>query len=1542
MHKLTAVVTACVMIAGCAFGEVAVGGSGKGVSISNGLTKINVVLKDGDAVGFEVFSTVKGELQVALVELSSSARWKAKTVESGKKGTGSFSSAFFTLKGMDTAGTKGTPEFGPDSYITVSLDEGNPFPQVEFKFDLKSFNADKWESAWGSGCPMYFLRCTLDEAQCFYQGGELFPSPTFDPYPITMPQMSGDWSPSRWSYAPAIGANPVPAMGLWAPQIKKFVGYEFQHSRSTNRSEKFIASSYCAGEDAHPKQFFTLLYPYAKGQWRKLRYPDKPAVIGTHFRVIYNLDLPSFQDPNDFVIHYIYRTYLDLLPDCPKMNDLSWMKGTQGSPDEYGALLLYDMGKRKGKPGRGASRLYVKYDQSEKQFFKAGATQLIGHQTGKAINLAYLVNNQNAIKDYKAQIEFLLPKAIEKTYENGDKCWVWNHPLEGAFNDGYKGDAATSTQHMFNWSIAEAMLYIYINEKDESYLKYIDGMLLWTKHYLYDRAGMADIPQSIFSMGAGNGGEFCLDYYYTFRNDPKRKELAKQAFDLAKMVVFRNVYYYTDDPDNYDELDPTFLMQAVNAQYWLGMVTWGEMGRIPEMLMQIYAETGDPVAKYITRGCLERFFWGARNTKLEFWENIDVFGESNGEKGKGSGGWGACNFKRYAQPVGDALARVVMGQGGAMAFCVKTFAVDIADYCYEPENNFEFKVTVDKSLAGAPLGEFGLIATAPRRDLRGKKVYLNGKELESGTFVISTIGEDVFLGAVKAGDVVTVGDIKAHKPLKTEQEKVRVIPKGKYVKEDAFALLNLYPVADTKIDATWQGDWGGYIPGKRYVSGIPCLMIDPVFNSDKTAVGGGVQVPVDEKVQAIFVFASTGGRIGKIGDYTVAYSDNTTQNFELVGGADAFAGNPYYKRTWQIKMYPNILPAEKSVKSIVFSKGSMIFAVTLQLLRTEDASKAIEIMKSATEMKMMAESNYNYQSPDKKNPLDLAWWNKDWHYRTLIQLGAGSVDRQDPIIRIKEDFSLLLEQAGVSDAFDTNSVRVVEYDAAGKASEIPAQFDCVQGEKARGEAVWIIPGKMKAGEKKNFCIYFDTVKNPKTPVKPEIKYSTDNGVLLVETGKGGARLEFSLDGSARGPRLESVIFDNENNNDFDNQENVLGPSGYNEGYGDLTVCQDPICWFNFGGLQDASAVADVVSSGPVSLTVKISNKELYGGGKGSLDSGTKVVGYADWYFRFFKNQKRIDQWVDINLLSSGHKWTRELTARYGLNTSEGAGASGEGGVFYAFNSELAAVVLEDEAGRKKPGIVFTEDGGVIQVGFERYDKKGMYYPGRWFIVPGGQPAEYYNSQAMLFPFAQYAVEVLGKSGVEKLEPKPVQPKAFDTKREMAAPEEGEAAAKPAAAALTFSDSVYLIMGKKDVSFGLKRKDNPDEGRSKSGTRAGKECGYPGENKNGPGRMFYFDIDDKFIADAKTQKFTIAVEYFDEGPSAGLEYDSTDEAVQKCPTAGAFKDYPEKIEIEDSGKWKTFTFRIEDGRFNNSCNGADFRFSAEGEFCISRITITKAK
>jgi len=1527
------------MARGCASGEVVVSGSGKSASISNGLTKINVVLRNGDAIGFEIFSLTGWEKQVALVELSSSGRWKAKTVESGKKGTGSFSSAFFTLKNIDTSGTNGTPEFGPESYITVSLEEGNTFPYVEFKLDLKSFDREKWESAWNGRCPMYFLRCTLDEAQCFYQGGVLYPSPTYDPYPMTMPQMTGDWS-NRWSYAPAIGAHPIPAMGLWAPQIKKFVAYEFQHARSTDRSEKFIANAYCAGEDEHPKQFFTLLYPYAKNIWRALRYPEnKPVVLHTHFRIIYALDLPSHKDPNDWVIHYIYHTYIDLLPPCPKMNDLSWMKGAQANPDAYGQLLLYDMGKHKSYPKSADwGRLFSRYEECEKQFFKPGTIQLHCHQIGKTMKYAYLVNDQKKIQQIKDQIEYLIPKAIEKTYENGDRCWVWNHPLEGSFNDGYRGEKATTTQHMFNWGIAEAMLYVYLNEKDERLLKYIDGILLWTKHYLYDRAGMADIPQSVFSMGAGNGGEFCLDYYYAFRDDPERKALAKQAFELAKMVVFRNVYYYTDDPDQNDILDPAFLLQAVNSHYWLGMVTWGEMGRIPEMLIQIYAETGDPVAKYITRGCLERFFWGAKNTKIEFWENIDVFGESNGEKGKGSGGWGGCDFRRYAEPLGDAVMRIVMGRGGAMAFCKKTFACDIADYSYEPESNFEFKVTVDRSLSGAPSGEFGIIATAPRHRLHGKKVFVNGNEIDSSQYVVSTIGEDLFIKAVKPGDVVTIGDIRKHKPLEIEKEKVRTIPVEKYIKEDAFAMLNLYPVADVKIDATWQGEWGGFIPGKRYVSGIPCYLIDPVLNSDRAAVSGGVQIPVEEKIKAVFVFASTGGKTGKIGEYTLSYADNSTQTFELIGGMEAFAGSPFYKKNWQINLYPGFLPSEKFVKSIVFSQGCEVFAITFQTKDTERSTEVLENMRANSEIKAMIESNYNYQSPQKISSLDLPWWNRDWHYRTLVQIGSGSIERIDAVVRIKEDFSLLLEQAGIQDAFDTNSVRVVEYDASGKMlGEIPAQFDCIPGESARGEVVWIIPGKFRAGEKRNFCIYFDTVKNPKKPSGPEIKYTIDESLLTVETGKGGVKFEFSLDGNGRGPRIESVIFDNEGSGDFDQQPNVLGPSGYNEGYGDLTNCQDSICWFNFGGLQENNAVAEVIHNGPVSLTVRVSNKELYGGGKGSKASGTKVVGIADWYFRFYKNQKRIEQWVNIDLHSGQHKWTRELQVRYGLNSKEGALTNTEGGVYYAANEEIAAVAMDDEQARKRVSVVYTDDGGVIQVGFERLEKKGRYYPGRWLLVPGGKSREYYASQVAMFPFVQYAVELLGSSGIERPLPKAIQPGQFDTRIEIRSV---EGQAEPAK--ITFSDSVYIILGKKDMCFGLKRKDNPDEGRSKSTTKSGKECGYPGANPHGPGRMFYFDIDDRFIADAKTQKFTINIEYFDEGVPFGLEYDSTDESVQKCPIPGAFKDYPEKVEIEDSGKWKTFTFNIEDARFNNSCNGADFRFSGEGEFYIAKITIMKVK
>lgn len=1317
----------CLLFLGNIYADVSVTGEGKNLSISNGKTKISAIVKGSGVIGFRVLSLEGGkEIEVAPVELSSSGKWTALTVESGKDKD----RVWFVLKDIDTKGTGGTPQLGKDSFVKVQLDGDNPFPLIEFRLNVQSFDGGRWESSWQTKCPMYFLRCTLDEAQCFYQGGELYPSPTIDPYPISMGEMKGQWA-NNWSYAPAVGAHPVPAMGLWAPQLKKFVAYEFQHSRSTEKSDKYIGNAFCAGQPDHPSassgrvpsQFFTLLYPHARS-WIHLTYLDGPVLIASHFRIIYNLNIPAWEDPNMFVMNYIHKTYYDLLPSCPKMNDLSWLNRQY---DLYGALLISDIKKRTYSKTVGRIRLFSRYEECEKQFFKPGAVQLNGHIVRDRIAYAYLVGDKQAIDTLKSEIEYLIPKAIKKSYEDGD-AYVWEHPLEGSFQDRLGGEKATSTQNMFNWAIAEAMLQVYMNEKIEKYLPYIDGMLTWSRHYLYDIAGMADLPWAVFSMAAGNAGEFLLDYYYFFRNDPLRKKKAEEAFRLARVIFYRNTYSYTDDPDETDWLDPTYLLQAVNSKYWIGIVTWGEMGRIPMMAIPIYVDTGDPILKYIIRGCLERFPFGVCKKDGSFYENIDVFGMWH--KGQGSGGWGSSNFRRYTEPVADAIMRVVVGTKAAIAFDKGTFAVDVADYCYEPEGNFRFRISVNKTLQNAPSEAFSIIITYPYRSLKGKQVSVNDVRLGEDRYLISTCGEDVYVSGVKDGDVVTVGELKNREPFKVIEPKFREAVKDKFLTYDVFKMVNLYPFANTVLNNTWQGEWGGLYTDRLFFRGIPYFIVEPELNQGKAAAGGDKEViiPVDEQVKSIFVFASTGGKIGKIGEYEILYSSGKSEKVELKGGIEVRKGIKYLKKEWEIDMFGFFPPEFREVKSIRVPQGLTVFAITLQAGESERSRTTLKALNDYIEEKNAVQSHTNYQVPGEKSRIEADWWNKDWHYRFLVEIGSREYDRLDHIVRIKEDFGLVLKQIGVDDALDANSVRVVEYNPSGKiARQVLAQFDPGPAQD-KGEILFIIPGRFKAGDKKLFYSYFDTMKNQKKLEKPSIEYSFDNYSVTIDAKEKGVRMEFSII-PKRGPRVDGIYFGGE--------DNLLGPSGYVGGYGTLTAVTDGQCWYNFGSLQEENAVPRVIHNGPLSLTLAISGIEAFG----TPPQKPSRKGDATWFFQFFKGEKRFDEWVNTSIRSNPG-WTRKLQVRYGLREWGSAGNFEKGDFKYASTGNMVALPLQDFPDRVQVVTLFTTDGNVLQIELEKMEGTGEYYSDRWRILPADLTVEDYIGNVKMISINQFSAEVL--------------------------------------------------------------------------------------------------------------------------------------------------------------------------------------------------------
>jgi len=165
------------------------------------------------------------------------------------------------------------------------------------------------------------------------------------------------------------------------------------------------------------------------------------------------------------------------------------------------------------------------------------------------------------------------------------------------------------------------------------------------------------------------------------------------------------------------------------------------------------------------------------------------------------------------------------------------------------------------------------------------------------------------------------------------------------------------------------------------------------------------------------------------------------------------------------------------------------------------------------------------------------------------------------------------------------------------------------------------------------------------------------------------------------------------------------------------------------------------------------------------------------------------------------------------------------------------------------------------------------------------------------------------------------------------------------------NSVWIILTKKPQKNGLYLLEKGAEGDNEPVTKGGREAWQSkGVNNAVPDNpdaspFMYFRITKKIFKKGAAPKVKIIVEYFDEGEAeVGLEYDSSDESVNKCQIPGAFKDHAEKIVMENTGKWKTYTFEIEDARFDNGCNGQDFRFNFPGgyNFTVASVAVIKGK
>ena len=108
-----------------------------------------------------------------------------------------------------------------------------------------------------------------------------------------------------------------------------------------------------------------------------------------------------------------------------------------------------------------------------------------------------------------------------------------------------------------------------------------------------------------------------------------------------------------------------------------------------------------------------------------------------------------------------------------------------------------------------------------------------------------------------------------------------------------------------------------------------------------------------------------------------------------------------------------------------------------------------------------------------------------------------------------------------------------------------------------------------------------------------------------------------------------------------------------------------------------------------------------------------------------------------------------------------------------------------------------------------------------------------------------------------------------------------------------------------------------------------------------GRYLYFDVDEAVAFELYDKTVRVVVTYRDSGCSAiQMQYDNTD--ASKGPGEGAFRPNA-TISVGDGGQWKTAEFTLEQCRFMNRDNGADFRLAvlgSPGELTVREVTLKR--
>ena len=685
--------------------------------------------------------------------------------------------------------------------------------------------------------------------------------------------------------------------------------------------------------------------------------------------------------------------------------------------------------------------------------------------------------------------------------------------------------------------------------------------------------------------------------------------------------------------------------------------------------------------------------------------------------------------------------RVAMGQKAALAFCLGARGYDVADYHYAPETSFSFRVVALGSAPPKP--RVDLVATAPFRDLRGQAIAVNGTALppDRYEFNAATAGEDVFIKGVGVGDVVTIGTPPTGPVAVEEGIPYRTGPQATTA---PWQTVDLRRACNTALKRDWwEGDsWYGLTPGERTVWRIPVSLVDPDLNGGKDAVAGG-NVTVGKPAGAVFAvigaLRNPAGAAPQTGKLKLTFAGGETRVVDALGDTPFDLTNGFPLRKFDTSLVAVDLGGQKMIQSLTIEGGTLL-ALALGDGRAPAVRSALAQAEAARSRTLATRTQKYYQTParacseDRSESRPWAARSDPWRFRLTVRPAA--FERVNAVVNAREDFAALLRQIGCTGRADAQSLYAFEVDGGGPGRPVPVQFDALAGgDGQRGELLLTIPGRTAPGQARSFDVYFGPKPSPAATKSSALWPDITGDYARVNTGKGGLAFEFRLDGTDENPRWTRLSFASGKDADPVAGANVLGKSGFNGGFADLTCCTDYVKWYDFGGVQTTPARARIVNSGPVATTVMVSGLEM----SGKEDA---PAGKADWMFRFYPGKPVLEQWLDYEVTNLDNAWTRALQVRYGLNRWERGSNRTIGGHPVACADEVTVAPLEDAATTLTPQCMYTPDGHVLQIAFTEPDAVGSYFTGRWITLPGGLSDSEYLAAIEAPAVEQFGVEEL--------------------------------------------------------------------------------------------------------------------------------------------------------------------------------------------------------